>query len=110
MNLQYLFILASLLGNELIKHGAVILVDLLHLVDVAGHFFHGFQSLCRRQEHSMLNRDLLLTIYTCVGVLHCSSRFYLSHCVGGGGLYAKICPFNVPMHDGMTTGGANIFY
>lgn len=43
----YLFIMAAMLSNELIKHGAVILVDLLHLIDVAGHFLHGFQSLFR---------------------------------------------------------------
>lgn len=42
----YLFIVASLLSNELIKHGAVILVNLLHLIDVTGHLLHGFQSLC----------------------------------------------------------------
>lgn len=42
--------MASLLGNKLIEHGAVILVDLLHLVDVAGHLLHGFQGLCRHNR------------------------------------------------------------
>lgn len=42
----HLFIVPNLLGDELIKHRAVILVDLLHLVDVAGHFLHGLQGLC----------------------------------------------------------------
>lgn len=42
--------MTSLLGNKLIEHGAVILVDLLHLVDVAGHLLHGFQGLCRHNR------------------------------------------------------------
>lgn len=46
----HLFIVASLLGDELIKDRAVILVDLLHLVDVAGHFLHGLQGLCGDQN------------------------------------------------------------
>lgn len=38
--------MANLLGDELIEDRAVILVDLLHLVDVAGHLLHGLQGLC----------------------------------------------------------------
>lgn len=46
----HLFVVANLLGDQLIEDRAVILVDLLHLVDVAGHFLHGLQGLCGDQN------------------------------------------------------------
>lgn len=46
----YLSIVANLLGDQLIEDGAVVLVDLLHLVDVAGDLLHGLQGLCRDQK------------------------------------------------------------
>lgn len=42
--------MADLLGDQLIEDGAVILVDLLHLVDVAGDLLHGLQGLCGEQS------------------------------------------------------------
>lgn len=48
--LLYLSIVANLLGDQLIEDGAVVLVDLLHLVDVAGDLLHGLQGLCRDQK------------------------------------------------------------
>lgn len=42
----HLLNVAGLLGHELVEHRAVVLVDLLHLVDVAGHLLHGLQGLC----------------------------------------------------------------
>lgn len=36
-----LLLCATLLCHQLVKHCPVILVDLLHLIDMAGHFFHG---------------------------------------------------------------------
>lgn len=46
----HLFVVANLLGDQLIEHRAVILVDLLHLVDVTGHLLHGLQGLCRDEN------------------------------------------------------------
>lgn len=39
----YLFFHGGLLVDELVEDGAVLLVELLHLVDVAGHFVHGLR-------------------------------------------------------------------
>lgn len=43
---MYLFLFTGLLSDELIKHGSELLVDLLHLIDVAGDFVHGFHGNC----------------------------------------------------------------
>lgn len=40
---SYLFSHRGLLADELVEDGAVLLVELLHLVDVAGHFVHGLR-------------------------------------------------------------------
>ena len=40
-NKTCLFPVSSLFGYELVEHGPKLLVDLLHLVDVTGHFVHG---------------------------------------------------------------------
>lgn len=40
----YLFLFTALLGDELVKHGSILLVDLLHLINVAGNLVHGFDS------------------------------------------------------------------
>lgn len=47
----HLFIVAVLLSHQLVKHRAVILVDLLHLVDVARHLLHGLQRLCKVKQN-----------------------------------------------------------
>lgn len=41
----YLFVGSALLCCQLVKHAAVILIDLLHLVDVTRHLFHCSQRL-----------------------------------------------------------------
>lgn len=43
---SYLFFFTTLLEDELIKDGSKLLVDLLHLVDVAGNFVHRFHGNC----------------------------------------------------------------
>lgn len=43
---SYLFFFTTLLEDELIKDGSKLLMDLLHLVDVAGNFVHRFHGNC----------------------------------------------------------------
>lgn len=49
----YLFFFATLLKNKLIKDGSKLLVDLLHLIDVAGHFVHRFHGDCTQETQLM---------------------------------------------------------
>lgn len=53
----YLFFFSTLFKNELIKHGSKLLVDLLHLIDVAGHFVHRFHGNCT-QKTQLIHQDL----------------------------------------------------
>ncbi len=38
----YLFLVRALLADELVKHGSILLVNLLHFIYVTGHFVHSF--------------------------------------------------------------------
>lgn len=40
----YLFLFTALLRDELVKHCSILLMDLLHLINVAGNLVHGFDS------------------------------------------------------------------
>lgn len=42
----YLFFVSSLLADQQVENGSVLLVELLHLVDVARHFVHGLHRDC----------------------------------------------------------------
>lgn len=42
----YLFFVSSLLADQQVKNGSVLLVELLHLVDVARDFVHGLHRDC----------------------------------------------------------------
>lgn len=41
---------AALFCHQLIKHSAVIFIDLLHFIDVAGHLLHGPQRICKNED------------------------------------------------------------
>ena len=45
-----LFARLLVLTEEVVKDGAVLFVDALHLVDVLGHFFHAFQCVCKVED------------------------------------------------------------
>lgn len=77
--LIYLFIMASLLGNQLIKDGAVILINLLHLIDVTSHLLHGFQSLCGDKNRTKCKQGSILGC-TC-GYIALQQQILLAHCV-----------------------------
>jgi len=55
----YLFLVTTLLRDEQIEHCSELLVDLLHLVDVAGNFVHGFHGNCRQAGNDMVRVELL---------------------------------------------------
>lgn len=52
--LTYLFLLSALLSDELIEHCSELLMDLLHLIYVAGNFVHGFHGNCKSAENGMV--------------------------------------------------------
>ncbi|TNN75101.1 hypothetical protein EYF80_014674 [Liparis tanakae] len=53
----YLFLVPALLRDEQIEHRSELLVDLLHLVDVAGNFVHGFHGNCRQAGNDMIRNQ-----------------------------------------------------
>ncbi len=55
----YLFLFTTLLSDELIEHSSKLLVDLLHLVDMAGNFVHSFHGNYRRAENNIVSFELL---------------------------------------------------
>ncbi|KAF3847466.1 hypothetical protein F7725_020494, partial [Dissostichus mawsoni] len=50
----YLFLFTTLLSDKQIEHSSKLLMDLLHLVDMAGNFVHGFHGNCRQTENNMI--------------------------------------------------------
>lgn len=66
----YLFLFTILLDNELIKHCSKLLMDLLHLVDVAGNFVHGFHGNYRWAENIRVE---LLWPYTFTHIVPCQN-------------------------------------
>lgn len=55
----YLFLFTTLLSDELIEHGSKLLMDLLHLIDVAGNFVHGFHGNYRQAENNIVSIEML---------------------------------------------------
>lgn len=65
----YLPLCSALLRYQLVKHGPVILINLLHLIDVARYLLHCFQRFCQvvvlltvvvRQGHQLPEQQWVL--------------------------------------------------